>query len=200
VRDLVVLGGSGVLLIGAFLPFFSLGGDESRTTWHWDSAAVLLLGFGAGVAAGVLVALARFTAAGDVSPRLGLTLSQLTGVLAVVSFVELVLGGLGSDDDSAFGLWLALLAAVALLVGTVVAPFVPALSAPVGGGAGGQGSFWFSVAVPTPVHDPATGAPRTELQPGRWYLATASYGTAWAVSDQEFGSAMLHDLRTAQRA
>jgi hypothetical protein len=200
IRDLVVMGGSAVLLVSAFLPFWSYYRDETTTTWHWGTSATLLLGFGAGVAAGVLVAVGRLTPGGDVAPRLGLGLDQLTGVLAVVSFLELAFSGLGSGLDSAVGLWTGLLGAVALLVGTVVAHVVPALSAPVGGGAAAHGPFWFSVAVPTPVHDPATGAPRANLQPGRWYLATADHGTAWAVSDQEFGSAVLHDLRAAQRA
>jgi hypothetical protein len=50
------------------------------------------------------------------------------------------------------------------------------------------------------VHDRADGSVRGELQPGRWYLATVSFGTAVEVSADEFGTAILHDLTVLQRA
>ena len=206
VRDLVVMGGSAVMAISAFLPYYSYPQyNESFTTWHQGSLDILVLGFLAGVAAGVLVAVERFTPAGDVGARIGLGEGRLPAVLAVVSFLTLALTALPAPVHG-IGQWLGLLAAVVLLVGTALAGFIPALATPVNGGspAAGPGpgvsSFWFSVAAPAVVHDRATGAPRSNLQPGRWYLATASYGTAWEVSDQEFGTAVLHDLSGAQLA
>ena len=73
-----------------------------------------------------------------------------------------------------------------------------------GGGAPAPGAaatpFWFSVSAPVLVHDRADGSVRGELQPGRWYLATTSFGTAVEVSAEEFGTAILHDLSVLQRA
>src|SRR5690349_2284321 len=111
VRDLVVLGGAALLLISAFLPFYATDYD-SYTTWHWSSVAILLLGFGAGVAAGVLVLVAQLSRAGGTRPVLGLSLHQLTGVLAVVSFAELFLS-IAPAQLHGVGQWLGLLGAVA---------------------------------------------------------------------------------------
>lgn len=214
--DVVVLLGALLLFIDSFLPFYDFGYGASTNAWTWTLLPLLLMGFGTGVLAGVLVALERFTTVGNVAGKVGLTLHQLVGVLAVVSAVDLTLYVI-SAPLRGVAQWLGLVGAALLLVGSVLAKHVPALSMPVGAsvagrpgaapaGPGGPAAapagapFWFSVPVPTPVHDRADGSLRGELQPGRWYLATAFYGTAAEVSAEEFGTAILHDLTRMQRA
>jgi hypothetical protein len=232
--DVVVLGAAVLLAISSFLPFYDTGYGASSNAWTWYLLPLLVMGFGTGVLAGVLIALDRFTTVGNVAGKVGLGLHQLVGILAVVSAVDLTLYVISAPLHGV-GQWLALLAAALLLLGSVLARHVPALTQPVGvsvptapgaapvtpgaaahvtpgaaqvapgaapatAGAPPAAAFWFSVAAPTVVHDRADGAVRGTLQPGRWYLATASYDTAVEVSAEEFGTAILHDLTVMQRA
>jgi len=224
--DGLVLGASVLLFVASFLPFYDSGYGTSTNAWTWFLVPLLVVGFGSGVLAGLLVALERFTTVGDVAGKVGLTLHQLSGVLAVVSAAELTLSVISAPLHG-LAQWLALVAAALLLIGTVFARHVPALTVPVGASAprasGAATSapwapaptpaaagapapapetvpFWFSVSAPVLVHDRADGSVRGELQPGRWYLATTSFGTAVEVSAEEFGTAILHDLSVLQRA
>jgi hypothetical protein len=238
--EALVLVGAVLLFIASFLPFYDTTYGPSENAWTWFLLPLLVLGFGSGVLAGVLVALHRFTTGGDVAARIGLSLDQLVGVLAVVSAVDLLLSVISAPLHGV-AQWLGLVAAALLLVGSVFATQVPALmesvgtTAPAGHGAApmafgatawsppqasapsrtpapapgpettaapatGAAPFWFSVSAPALVHDRADGSVRGELQPGRWYLATVSFGTAVEVSADEFGTAILHDLSVLQRA
>jgi hypothetical protein len=206
--DAVVLAGAALLALSSLLPFYESGYGDSVTAWHWGLLPVLVLGFLAGVAAGVLLVLDRFTSVGDISSKIGFSSKQLSTALVVVSAAQLVLTVLPASMRGV-GQWLSLVAVAALLVGTVFADRIPALSQPLvpaGPVAGapvtgaGQQPFWFSVPVSTPVHDRADGTVRYTLEPGRWYLATASYGTSVEVTDEAQGPAILHDLSVMQRA
>lgn len=236
--EALVLLGAALLFIASFLPFYDSDYGPSENAWTWFLLPLLILGFGSGVLAGVLVSLHRYSTVGDVAGRIGLSLKQLVGVLAVVSAVDLLLSTISAPLHGV-AQWLGLASAALLLVGGVFAEHVPALMLPVatatpvvpgtppmaqgatawtpnpapapapaptpapapeGAVPAGTAPFWFSVSAPTLVHDRGDGTVRGELQPGRWYLATTSFGTAVEVSADEFGTAILHDLTVLQRA
>jgi hypothetical protein len=174
--DVVVLGAALLLFIASFLPFYDFGFGASANAWSWSLLDLLVVGFGSGVLAGVLIALDRFTTVGNVAGKVGLTLQQLVGVLVVVSALDLTLHVVSAPVHGV-AQWLALVAAALLLVGSVLARHVPALTMPIGtsapaagtatpgpaipGAASTAASFWFSVSAPAVVHDRADGSVRT---------------------------------------
>jgi hypothetical protein len=129
--EVLVLLGALLLFIASFLPFYDSSYGVSTNAWAWFFLPLLVLGFGSGVLAGLFIALDRLTTVGDVAGRIGLSLNQLVGVLAVVSAVDLTLSVISAPLHGA-GQWLGLAAAALILVGSVFAKHVPALMLPVG--------------------------------------------------------------------
>ena len=137
--DVVVLLGALLLFIDSFLPFYDFGYGASTNAWTWNRPAAAPDGLRHRGAR------RRPRRPGAVHHRrergrqVGLTLHQLVGVLAVVSAVDLTLYVISAPLHGV-AQWLGLVGAALLLVGSVLAKHVPALSMPVGASvAGGPG-------------------------------------------------------------
>lgn len=128
-RDIVVVAASAVVLIGSFLPLFSVEGFSSGNAWSRGALVYLVLGFLAAVAVGVLVALETFAGVGSPAGRFGLSDRQLAAVLATVSLVTFVLALLAIEGVSAgLGLVLGLLGSAVLFVVVLFGDRIPALA------------------------------------------------------------------------
>lgn len=119
---MMLIGGGVVLLLGTFLDWVSFGsGDFSVGANAWDTdffglhgiiAAVIGLVVGGGVAA------RQFGNVDMPSPPLGFTHAQLHIVLSLIAVVITV--GFVVRGDVGIGLWLGTIAAIVMLVGSIM--------------------------------------------------------------------------------
>ena len=202
--EALVLLGALLLFIASFLPFYDSAYGSSTSAWTWFLLPLLVLGFGSGVLAVVSAVDLTLTVISaplhGVAQWLGLAAAALLLVGSVFAkHVPALMVPVGTTPPSAQGEAPTAYGATAWAPAQAAAPAPASAPAPEVAPAG-TAPFWFSVSAPTLVHDRADGSVRGELQPGRWYLATVSFGTAVEVSADEFGTAILHDLTVLQRA
>lgn len=153
----MVIGAAVLLLIASFLEFYSydcngaLACPDAPNGWDSDIFPVLPSIFLAGLIATGLILAARFQPAGR--NVCGLTLEQWGGALAATSAWAALWTIIGGPEglDAGIGQILGLIAALALAAGALLTPRVPALKAPLVGGA------------PTPAA-PAYGGPAAAPQ------------------------------------
>ena len=219
-REIVLFVGSTLMLIASFGPYAKVHyTDVALSSWHWFALPVLVMGYLAATAVGVIAAVDRFTNFGSIGARVGLSARELAGVLVVVStvtqLVTIVARAHTNDNSRLWGFYLVLPALAVLIVGVFFADKIPFLDDPTSRAApvseadpqaapasasGEVVSYWFSVAAPVDTHDPGTGEVRYQLVPNTWYLAAADHGTWLEVRDEDLGDAVLHDRDVIQRA
>jgi hypothetical protein len=125
--ELVGIGAGVVLLIGSFLPFYSIDASGFRSedwnAWSNDlnlfplaTLAVLL-----GVATAARIAVARFASPPDAAWMRWGEYDLVLGLLATLTLTAFVLRDLGDFSiDKGIGAWLVLIGAIALIVSAVL--------------------------------------------------------------------------------
>jgi hypothetical protein len=115
---IMLIGGGAVLLLGTFLDWVSVGSFGANA---WDTDFFGLLGIVAaliGLVIGGGVAARQFGNMSMPTPPLGFTHAQLHIVLSV--FAVIITIGFVIRGDVGIGLWLSTLAAIAMVVGSIM--------------------------------------------------------------------------------
>lgn len=148
-----VIAGSGIaLFLFSFLPWFGFGGYSTYSGWHYFFTGIIPTLLGVLLVAYVIVANATDVELPDLPVAEGAIALAVGGFAFVLILFRMIIGhkvgafGVSFHLDRKFGLFLSLLAAVGLVVGSVLkfqeggGQITPGTGAGDGGASGGNGT------------------------------------------------------------